>query len=274
MGVGGPQRPNARISFGGGGGGPMMRGTVPPPGGFFITTTGPAGNVDMLPMLHTLFGAGSPFPLPTPTGQGQRQGARPLPQPPNMMQHLWLNLLGVPLGDHDGQFGDYAVTNEGLDRIITQLMEQTNGDKPVPAPDDMIARLPRFRVAANSPMLQQDCAVCKDEFEVSQETIELPCEHVFHNECILPWIKQSGTCPVCRYELVPQPKHAPASTSGGGSGLGTGNGSASQTGAPGGGGRFALRRSSTNNSDNNGSASRSQSSGGRRGVPGGWADLD
>lgn len=35
--------------------------------------------------------------------------------------------------------------------------------------------------------------------------ITLPCKHPFHSPCILPWLKQNGTCPSCRYQLVPQP---------------------------------------------------------------------
>ena len=106
-------------------------------------------------------------------------------------------------------------------------------------------------------LLQKDCAVCKDDFEISQETIELPCKHVFHEECILPWIKQSGTCPVCRFELVPQPKHAPGA---GGAG-GAGNGSGSR-----GGGLFAALRSASS-SDNS-------QRGAPRNVPGSWHDID
>lgn len=124
-------------------------------------------------------------------------------------------------------------------------------------------------------LLQKDCAVCKDDFEMSQETIELPCKHVFHDECILPWIKQSGTCPVCRFELVPQPKHAPGAAGGGGAGQSAGNGNSSRGSAPGGGlggGLFAALRSAGGNSGS--SASRSQSPGGRQHVPGGWHDLD
>jgi len=250
----------------------MMRGTAPSPGGFFISTAGPSGNIDMIPMLNTLFD-GPPHSPTAEQRQGQGDG-----QPPNLVRHLLLSLFGAPIGDHDGQFGDYAVTNEALDRIITQLMEQTNGDKPVPAPDDMIARLPRAKVSQGSPLLQKDCAVCKDDFEVSQETIELPCKHVFHDECILPWVKQSGTCPVCRFELVPQPKHAPGANGGGGAGQSAGNGNGSRSGAPGsglGGGLFAaLRSGGSNSNSNNHSATRSQSPGGRRHVPGGWHDLD
>ena len=54
-------------------------------------------------------------------------------------------------------------------------------------------------------MLEHDCAVCKEQFSLGTEdpdeqiVITLPCNHPFHMPCILPWLRSSGTCPVCRY---------------------------------------------------------------------------
>ena len=51
---------------------------------------------------------------------------------------------------------------------------------------------------------EKDCAVCKEQFKLDTEDpdeqiiITLPCQHPFHEPCILPWLKNSGTCPVCR----------------------------------------------------------------------------
>ena len=45
------------------------------------------------------------------------------------------------------------------------------------------------------------CAVCKDEFEIEQELLIMPCKHTFHDECILPWLKERNSCPTCRREL-------------------------------------------------------------------------
>ena len=47
----------------------------------------------------------------------------------------------------------------------------------------------------------ENCSVCKDDYEISQLVIKLPCKHVFHEECIMPWLKERNSCPTCRNEL-------------------------------------------------------------------------
>ncbi|XP_038722670.1 uncharacterized RING finger protein P32A8.03c-like [Tripterygium wilfordii] len=38
------------------------------------------------------------------------------------------------------------------------------------------------------------------------ELIQLPCRQVFHEHCILSWLKNAATCPICRRQH-PQPLH-------------------------------------------------------------------
>ena len=36
----------------------------------------------------------------------------------------------------------------------------------------------------------EDCAVCKEEFKIDEELNQIPCKHVFHTDCVMPWLKQ------------------------------------------------------------------------------------
>lgn len=49
------------------------------------------------------------------------------------------------------------------------------------------------------------CSVCLDEFEEDEVVRQLvPCKHLFHTECITPWLTQrSGNCPLCKVAVQP-----------------------------------------------------------------------
>lgn len=116
-------------------------------------------------------------------------------------------------GPGSGRMGDYVYNQEALDEIITQLMETSNAHRPVPATEEIMAKLPREVLTVGSTILTMDCAVCKEQFALETEdpdeqiAVTLPCKHPFHQPCIIPWLKSSGTCPVCRFALIAQPSH-------------------------------------------------------------------
>jgi len=197
--------------------------------------------------------------------------------------------MGAP-GTHPNVWGDYVFNQEELDRIITALMENANATRPVPATDEIIDELPREVLEIGSPTLEKDCAVCKDQFKLDTEdpgeqvVVSLPCLHAFHEGCILPWLRTSGTCPVCRYALVSQPEHHPPGPTPGGSGNGSDN-IPQQNAAPPGGSRASgtpgflasLFGSGQGNGSRNGGTSRQHRSNQSRSnssrdpdVPGGW----
>ncbi|THH26974.1 hypothetical protein EUX98_g7219 [Antrodiella citrinella] len=118
--------------------------------------------------------------------------------PPNPM---FAEMMG---GAEPGRMGDYVFSQEALDQIMTQLMESSSSH-PVAATEEIIQNLPKVVLEEGSLLLEKDCAVCKDQFQLGTEdpseqvVITLPCKHPFHEGCIVPWLKSSGTCPVCRY---------------------------------------------------------------------------
>lgn len=46
------------------------------------------------------------------------------------------------------------------------------------------------------------CAICQEDFTVASETVRLSCNpdvpHIFHKNCLKPWIDAHNTCPTCR----------------------------------------------------------------------------
>lgn len=89
----------------------------------------------------------------------------------------------------------------GFDRILDQLSQlEINGvtrfENP-PASKAAIESMPVVKVAAK----ESHCAVCKEEFELDTEAREMPCKHIYHADCILPWLSIRNSCPVCRHEL-------------------------------------------------------------------------
>ncbi|KAI3735934.1 hypothetical protein L6452_15461 [Arctium lappa] len=45
------------------------------------------------------------------------------------------------------------------------------------------------------------CSVCLDDFEPREMVTLTPCNHMFHDNCIVPWVKSRGQCPVCRFVI-------------------------------------------------------------------------
>lgn len=43
------------------------------------------------------------------------------------------------------------------------------------------------------------CSVCLEQVNMGELIRSLPCLHQFHANCIDPWLRQQGTCPVCKF---------------------------------------------------------------------------
>lgn len=72
-----------------------------------------------------------------------------------------------------------------------------------PAYQASVLSIPTIKITASLLNLDEIllCAVCKDQFAIDNEARQLPCKHIYHSECILPWLSNHNTCPVCRFTL-------------------------------------------------------------------------
>ncbi|KAF1832020.1 zinc finger protein [Decorospora gaudefroyi] len=105
------------------------------------------------------------------------------------------------LGPGAGNMGDFVYSQEGLDRIVSQLMEQTaTSNAPGPATQADIDALPHKEVSED--MLgdehKAECSICMDEVNIGEQVTVLPCKHWFHHQCVSAWLLEHDTCPHCR----------------------------------------------------------------------------
>jgi E3 ubiquitin-protein ligase RNF115/126 len=124
--------------------------------------------------------------------------------PSNPLFDLFRSIGMVP---PNTSMGDFVSSQEGLDRIISQLMEQTTtSNAPGPATQNDIDSLPRKKV--DEEMLgaeyKAECSICMDEVNIGEEVTVLPCKHWFHHQCVSAWLLEHDTCPHCRKGITKQ----------------------------------------------------------------------
>lgn len=73
-------------------------------------------------------------------------------------------------------------------------------------------QMPTFHLAAfGSPPKRYGsaCPVCLEEFDPNMDVAYLPCNHVFHVECIHSWLRSRDRCPLrCSNDVEAQPAEA------------------------------------------------------------------
>ncbi|KAJ0117892.1 hypothetical protein J7T55_014342 [Diaporthe amygdali] len=130
-------------------------------------------------------------------------------------------LLGP--GGPNAAHGDAVYTQEGLDRIITQLMEANpQSNAAPPASQSAIEKLEKKKLDRQmmGDSAKVECTICIDEMHLGDEVTVLPCKHWFHGECVVLWLKEHNTCPICRAPIEKQ-----GGNSAGGNNENGGNGS-------------------------------------------------
>ncbi|KAG7273189.1 hypothetical protein CRUP_019316 [Coryphaenoides rupestris] len=130
----------------------------------------------------------------------QRYGARQprgrhIPRRQGMRHEGVPTLEGIIQQLVNGIIAPTAMTNIGL-------LNQFENTGPPPADRERIKSLPTVTVTAEHVGLE--CPVCKEDYSVGENVRQLPCNHLFHNDCIVPWLEQHDTCPVCRKSLSGQ----------------------------------------------------------------------
>lgn len=90
------------------------------------------------------------------------------------------------------RFGDGSENRGAKSRDIMQLPVSIVKDPEKELPEDA-----------------RQCMICLEDFEPGDRRMTLPCLHGFHEACCKKWLKQNGSCPVCKARVDEQPRSFP-----------------------------------------------------------------
>ncbi|XP_070607120.1 E3 ubiquitin-protein ligase RNF149 isoform X2 [Erythrolamprus reginae] len=48
----------------------------------------------------------------------------------------------------------------------------------------------------------ENCAICIENYKAKDTVRLLPCKHIFHKQCIDPWLLEQRTCPMCKLDIM------------------------------------------------------------------------
>lgn len=113
---------------------------------------------------------------------GSESGLRPIPE--SVMEFL--------MGS-----GFYPLLRQLSQVDIAGLTRPDN----LPASKAAMESIATIEISSTHTNSESHCAVCKEAFELGNLARELPCKHIYHQGCILPWLEMRNSCPVCRNEL-------------------------------------------------------------------------
>jgi hypothetical protein len=140
-----------------------------------------------------------------------------IPQPPHFNQ---IGLRPIPLNnlnhslssnedddipnfeDDDEYFRDELDSlNENFEELDLRLLriKKTNGLEQQIIDNMEIYKMKNVEKLDND---KKKCTICLENYVDGDDSIALPCIHIFHADCIKTWVKDHNTCPICKKDII------------------------------------------------------------------------
>lgn len=104
----------------------------------------------------------------------------------------------------EGMWEDVDPDNMSYEELIA--LGEAVGTESKGLNPQVIAGLQQFTFVTDSKVTaaeQEQCVVCRLEYEEGDKMLRLPCKHHYHSECIQQWLERNKVCPVCSAEVTP-----------------------------------------------------------------------
>ncbi|CAE7542187.1 AIP2 [Symbiodinium pilosum] len=101
-----------------------------------------------------------------------------------------------------GRFSDAATPLTLGELLASQGMVLVEEDDRRPG----MSRDARAELRVKTVLEEDVCVVCQEVMPAGSKAKAMPCGHLFHDECLLSWVKKSNSCPTCRFDDMPSEK--------------------------------------------------------------------
>ena len=109
----------------------------------------------------------------------------------NSMDNNYINRnMGLSSSSSDNSNSDSFTSDKDIDKIKN--------------PNYIISKIKDPKKLSEN---KKQCLICLEKFRKGEESIILPCIHLFHSNCILKWMKFKDFCPLCKKIIKPKKKH-------------------------------------------------------------------
>ena len=59
-----------------------------------------------------------------------------------------------------------------------------------------------IQISYNNEETMSSCPICLEDYEIEMILNKLQCNHIYHQECIIEWLKRDKTCPICKHNIL------------------------------------------------------------------------
>ncbi|KAF0914767.1 hypothetical protein E2562_031374 [Oryza meyeriana var. granulata] len=147
---------------------------------------------------------------PWPLYHGRDYPGRPLEQrvrrePFGLYRILHINGGGNPRPREENSGLTDAEFKKAMEQLKKQAYRPSNPQKTAASKTGgrglSHAKSARSEPTPNNTEEEKACTICLETFLAGEQVVATPCNHIFHQGCITPWVKGQGNCPVCRFAL-------------------------------------------------------------------------
>jgi len=91
----------------------------------------------------------------------------------------------------------YGVSEAFFAAEIASMQQEAEDDGRTGLSEEFLNMIKPMKMKKSS----KECSVCCHSFNDGEIIRRLPCKHMFHNKCLMPWLEKHVTCPNCRLNL-------------------------------------------------------------------------